>query len=272
MATPDRPDPSAPQQPPEISGSVPPLTPAWDRFLAVGIACLWLWTGLAVLHPHYMVVGGPYLARLGLPLWLAPAACAGEVVLGLWVLLAPPSRLRTGLQLGAVAFFTLALAVPTPSLLVHPFGLLTKNLPFCALVTTRLLAHEEGWSQRTRRILRLGVGLIWITEGLLPKIFFQQEWERQVVVQSGLVPMDPGLFLIGMGLAQALSGCLVLAGEGRAERVMLAGQALALVVLPILVSWQDPLLWFHPFAPLVKNAPILAGTVVLLCRPWSRSA
>jgi DoxX-like family len=38
------------------------------------------------------------------------------------------------------------------------------------------------------------------------------------------------------------------------------------VVLPLLVSWQHPLLWFHPFGPMTKNLPILFGTLLVLRR------
>jgi hypothetical protein len=249
----------------------PPVTPGVDRAMAFGIAIVWLWTGLAVLHPSYMEIGGPYLDRLGLPRILAPLCCAGEVLLGLYVLLRPADRLTTWLQVGAVSFFTVALAIPEPLLLAHPFGVLAKNIPFCTLVGTRYLATRDGWTAAARKLLRFGVGIIWVTEGLLPKILFQQEWERQVVADSGLVPFDPGTFLIFMGAAQLLSGLVVLAGEGQVSRFVLACQAVALVVLPLLVAAQDPKLWVHPFGPLTKNVPILIGTGVLLCRPWSPS-
>lgn len=242
----------------------PPATPAEDRIMAAGIATVWMWTGLAVLHPYFLEVGVPYLTGLGLPAWLAPATCAGEVALGLWVLARPPDRLSTALQLGAVGFFTLALAAQEPALLAHPFGVLTKNLPFATLVVARLLAAEEGWTRRARGVLRGGVAAIWVTEGVFPKILFQGDFERAVVARSGLVPIDPGTFLVILGAAQALSGLVVAADPPRLGRLVLGAQAVALVVLPLLVAWQDPRLWVHPFAPLVKNAAILAGTLVLM--------
>ena len=255
----------------EPASVAPPVTPRFDRAMAFGIAVVWLWTGLSVFHPRYLEIGGVYLERLGLPLWLAPLTCAGEVALGLYVLLGRADRVTSALQVGAVAFFTVALAIPEPRMLAHPFGVLTKNIPFCTLVGTRYLASRDGWTSAARRLLRFGVGIIWITEGLLPKILFQQPWERDVVANSGLVPIDAGTFLLFMGAAQVASGLVVLAGEGRLSRVVLACQGVALVVLPILVSIQDPGLWFHPFGPLTKNVPILIGTGVLWCRPWSCS-
>ena len=69
-----------------------------------------------------------------------------------------------------------------------------------------------------------------------------------VVANSGLVPISAPTSLMLLGLAQVASGVLALAQVG------------ALVALPLLVSWQDPLLWFHPFGPMTKNFPIRAGS------------
>ena len=69
-----------------------------------------------------------------------------------------------------------------------------------------------------------------------------------------------------LGLAEAMSGILVLTWRGLPLRLLLACQLAALVALPILVSWHHPEFWAHPFGGLTKNVPILAGTWVLLRR------
>ena len=81
-----------------------------------------------------------------------------------------------------------------------------------------------------------------------------------VVANSGLVPISAPTFLMLLGLAQVASGVLALVLRGRWLRWLLLAQVGALVVLPLLVSWQDPLLWFHPFGPMTKNFPISAGS------------
>jgi hypothetical protein len=107
---------------------------------------------------------------------------------------------------------------------------------------------------------------VWLTEGLFPKLLFQQPLELAVVAGSGLVPMDPSRFLVLLGAAQILSGVAALVLRGRPLRWLLGAQVAALVVLPLLVSWQAPSLWFHPYGPLTKNLPIIAGTLVALWR------
>lgn len=258
--------------PPEepVFGAALPAKPrpvgADERLLRAGIASIWLLTGLLVAHPHYRAVGAQQLDRIGMPHWLMPAACAFEVLLGLRVLLARATLATTALQVGTVLGFTTILAVAEPMLLVHPFGILSKNLPLLALVVSAYLVEREGWTARTLWLVRAGVAAIWITEGLLPKLLFQQPMELEVVARSGLVPFDPSTFLVLMGLAQIASGVAVLALRGLPLRLVLGAQVLALVALPLLVSFHEPLLWVHPFGPLTKNVPIIAGTLIAMRR------
>lgn len=238
--------------------------------LRAGVAFVWLATGLLVVHPSYRAVGAEWLGRLGLPPWPMYVTCAGEVLLALR-LLRPWTTPLAVLQAGAMATFTVLLAIADPWLLVHPFGMLTKNLPILGTIVAVRLIETEGWTPRAVTALRAGMAIIWVTEGLLPKVFFQQPMEVAVVANSGLVPMDPSTFLAGMGLAQAASGVLAMVLRGRPLIVLLALQCTALIVLPLLVSWQDPLLWVHPFGPMTKNVPILVGTAVVAWRT-SRSS
>ena len=198
--------------------------------------------------------------------------CAGEVMLALIVARSQPTTLLTVLQTGAVATFTVLLAGLDPMLLAHPVGVLTKNLPLIAVLWTAWLVAREGWTERATWLLRAGMAVIWMTEGLFPKILFQQPWEVEIVAGSGLVPIDPSLFLIGMGVAQIASGIAVLALKpGRLLIGLLLCQVAALLVLPVLVSIQEPALWIHPFGPLTKNVPIVVGTLVLVKRCSSSS-
>lgn len=230
-------------------------------WLKAGCASIWLTTALGVLHPFFRSVGHTWLSRLGLPDALMWLACLAELGLGVAVLAARPSGHLAAAQLCAVAAFTAVLAALEPMLLVHPFGVLTKNVPFAALVAATWLVAKEGWTSRALWTLRAGVAAIWVTEGLLPKLLFQQPMELLVVEQSGLVPFSAPAFLVLLGTAQAASGVAALLLRGAPLRWLLAAQAAALVALPVLVSWQLPELWFHPFGPLTKNLPILAGTV-----------
>jgi hypothetical protein len=250
------------------AASAPSATAAGDaRWLDRSVAFVWLATGVLVLHPYYRAVGGAWLARLRLGPWAMWATCGAEVALGLRLCFGPPRAWLVAVQLGAVGAFTLVLAVLEPTLLADPFGALTKNVPLAAVVGTAWVVAREGWTARARRLLRAGMAVVWITEGLVPKILFQQPHELEVVAGSGLVPMDPALFLRLLGAAQVGSGvAALLLPRGRLLRALWGCQLAALAVLPVLVSLHDPLLWVHPFGPLIKNVPILAGTLALVRR------
>lgn len=241
--------------------------------LLLGVAFVWVATGLLVVHPLYRSIGEAYLGRLGLPSWLMPVTCALEVALGVRVALGRAARWTTLLQLSMVGTFTTLLAVADPWLLVSPFGMLSKNLPFAAAVGAAFWLEREGATRRARSLLRLGAALPWITEGLFPKLLFQQASELGIAEQTGLAPGHPGLLIGVLGAAQLASGVAVLVVRGRARRGLLACQLLGLVALPLFVTWYVPWLWVHPFGPLTKNAPLLAATWLLLRRDaeWTRA-
>jgi hypothetical protein len=236
------------------------------RLLRWSVAFVWISTGILVVVPGYRTIGVYYLDRLGFPVWLMLATCAAEIALGLRLALRRMATWLMILQLGMVLSFTAILARLEPMLLASPFGILTKNIPLLAAVGTAWLLERDGWTRRAMWLLRAGVALIWITEGIVPKILFQQETELRIVAESGLVPWKPDEFLFWLGLAQAASGVGILTCGGMPLRLLLACQLAALVALPILVSLHEWNLWVHPFGPLTKNVPILAGTWLLLRR------
>jgi hypothetical protein len=240
-------------------------------WLRIGVASVWLATGVMVVHPLYRAIGASYLGRLGMPAWLMPVTCAFEIGLAFLVALGRPSQLITLLQISMVATFTAILALAEPKLLVSPFGMLTKNVPIVAAVAVAHLIEREGWSGRAQWLLRGGMAAVWITEGVFPKILFQQAEELTIATQTGLSFGRPATMLLIIGVLQAASGVAALLLRGRPLRWLLAAQAAGLIVLPLVVSWFVPWLWFHPFGPFTKNVPVLLGTLVVLrrCSSWS---
>lgn len=235
-------------------------------WLKVGVAFVWLATGILVVHPLYRSIGASYLGRLGVPVWVMPATCMLEIGLGLWVAFGRAGDFLTLLQISMVVTFTVILGLLEPKLLVSPFGMLTKNVPILACVAVAWWVEREGWSRRACLLLRVGMAFVWLSEGLLPKILFQQSEELVIAQHSGLAFGHPSALLMLIGVAQVASGIGALTLRGRLLRLLLGAQIAALVVLPVLVSWQVPWLWFHPFGPLIKNAPLLTGTAVALRR------
>lgn len=233
------------------------------QWLRWSIAFVWLATGLAVFHPYYREVGHDYLARLGLPDALMWVTCAFEVLLALRVALGNAATWITVLQCGMIVVFSLLLAWVDPLLLVHPFGMLVKNLLLLAAIGAVWLEEREGWSRRALWLLRAGIGSVWIIEGLFLKILFPQPGNFSLAVSSGLVPFDPELFVQLLGWAELLAGVAVLVLRGWRLRGLLLAQMIALVIFPGVLGMQLPQMWFHPFGPFIKNVPLLVATLVV---------
>ncbi len=246
---------------------MPPAADVLDRLgMRSALAFIWLATGCAVLTPSYRHLGEEYLKPLGLPAGVMFVACGAEVLLGLWVLSGRWDSGATIVQGVLILGFTFILAVTQPRLWVHPFGVLGKNLPLLAFVAVSWLLPREGWSPRATWLLRGGVALIWITEGLLPLLLFQQPELRDLIREFDLPAPDPEIVLYAAGVGQIVLALTGLVVRGTWLRLVTAAQAAGLVVITLLVTYHNPLLWLHPFGPLTKNISILLGTLVLLRR------
>jgi hypothetical protein len=237
-----------------------------EALLRRGVALVWLATGLGVLHPYYRQVGAEYLRPLGMPDALMWATCAGEVVLA-WVLWGRRTdRLQALAQTAPVIAFTLILGIEAPRLLAHPFGVLSKNLPLVGAIWAAQALARRGWDDRASRLLRGSMAIVWLTEGLFPKLLFPSPLEIEVVAALGVSTKVALGMIHAAGVAQIASGVGVLLLRGRPLRLLLGALLAALIVLPLLVTRTHPEMWVHPFGPLTKNFPILAGTWVLMRR------
>jgi len=241
------------------------MTPAVaERWLRYAIAFVWFATGSLVLHPTYREIGMDYLSRLGLGPSVMVATCIAEVGLAVYIVSRPLSAWLALGQVGTIVAFMLILGVTEPILLAHYLGMLTKNLPLMATLAVAYLLPREGWSPRVLWLLRVGMAIVWITEGLLPKILFQQSGEIDIVAGFGISREAGSALITVTGVAQVLSGVAALVLRGRFLRWLLAAQLAALVTLPMMVTFFQPLMWVHPFGPMTKNIPIIAGTFILL--------
>ncbi len=237
-----------------------------ERLLRVSVAAVWLLTGISVLHPYYREVGARYLAPLGMSPTVMVVTCAAEVLLALALVFRPTDVWQALAQTAPVLAFTAILAAEEPLLLVHPFGVLTKNVPLIGAVWAAYLLRREGHGPRVERVLRFTLGAIWITEGLFPKQIFQSPLELDVVMVIGVDASTASLLVHLVGLAQIAAGVAMLFLPPRLLRPLLLLELAALVVLPALVVAAHPEMLVHPFGPLIKNLPIIAGTWVLARR------
>lgn len=239
-----------------------PADAADEALLRRSVALVWLLTGVSVLHPTFRAIGAEHLGRLGAPGWLMQATCAGEVALAAALWVRRTDRAQAALQTAPVVFFTATLLWLEPALGAHPFGVLTKNLPLLAAVwaAERL---GRGDARAAIRLLRGGVALIWLTEGLFPKLVWQSPLELGVVAAVGLPAALAPWIVRAIGLLELAAAAGTAALDGPPLRALLRLELAALVVLPLVVAAVLPEMLVHPFGPLIKNFPILAATWIL---------
>ncbi|MBX7195939.1 MAG: DoxX-like family protein, partial [Sandaracinaceae bacterium] len=225
------------------SGAVSDAVRRDALILRASLAMVWLLTAVSIAHPYYREVGEAELAAIGLPAWLMWATDLAELALAAIVLRGPSSTALTALQVGMVSSFTLILAIAHPMLIVSPFGMLSKNLQFVFVALTAWQLERKGEAERLERFLAAGMALVWITEGLLPKILFQQAVELSIAPEAGLDFVEPWILVGVVGVALLASGIAVLVLPRRPRAWLLFCQLAALVALPLVVGSIRPLLW-----------------------------
>src|SRR5213082_1224047 len=105
---------------------------------------------------------------------------------------------------------------------------------------------------------RVSLGMVWLFEGLVPKIFFVSAHAEQIelVRRSGLFWKTPEATLAILGLAQAILALILFIGWF--ERATVATATAGMVVLIGLVACNHPALLTDPFGALIKDACLIA--------------
>jgi uncharacterized protein YbjT (DUF2867 family) len=203
------------------------------------------------------------------------------------------ARLRTGMGLDEPRFVTV------PMFAVHAFARLTARIPAIPLDSEALAMLERGntaasdgfaaalgrqpspiWplvvaAHRGRPgatadwarlnwllpVLRFSVALVWIVTGLLSLGIFpvQQSYAllARVGITGGLAPM----FLYA---AAVLDLALGIATVSMRRRIVLWRLQMAVIVgYSLVITVALPEYWLHPFAPVLKNLPLLASILLL---------
>jgi uncharacterized membrane protein YphA (DoxX/SURF4 family) len=94
----------------------------------------------------------------------------------------------------------------------------------------------ELW--RLKIACRWALGLVWIWEGLVPKMLWRTTMQNETVAASGLYWPDVESFLIGLGAAMIVAGIILCIGWLERAAVMVA--TLTMGALIVLVLWNHP--------------------------------
>ncbi len=98
------------------------------------------------------------------------------------------------------------------------------------------ISNPELW--RLKVISRWALGLVWIWEGLVPKILWPTEMQNDTVAASGVYWPNVEWFLIGLGAAMIVAGLIICTGWLERLAVMVA--TLTMGALIVLVLWNHP--------------------------------
>jgi uncharacterized membrane protein YphA (DoxX/SURF4 family) len=113
-----------------------------------------------------------------------------------------------------------------------------------------------------RPLLRISLALMWIATGLLSFGLYPLEKSYGLMAQIGLTGALADIALFGAAALDTLLGVLLLIGW---RPVAVGAAQLATMAAFTLLATRLPAeYWLHPFAPLLKNLPIAAATLVMM--------
>ena len=122
----------------------------------------------------------------------------------------------------------------------------------------------------TKVSARIALGIVWLYEGLVPKILFVRADQIDLVERSGIWRGSPLLTLQQLGLAQIAVGIWLLSGWRERMSVMVA--TLWMCALIVLVATGNPWMLTDPYGALVKDLCLIACALsVWLLAPEARS-
>ena len=124
---------------------------------------------------------------------------------------------------------------------------------------------------RVRIACRGALGLVWLYEGLVPKLLFVRADQIDLVQRSGLYFGSPEQFLQLLGTAQVAFAVWLLTGF--CERVAVAIATIGMAILILLVAANNPGMLTDPYGALIKDLCLIAcAYAVWLLQPFEAHA
>ena len=118
---------------------------------------------------------------------------------------------------------------------------------------------QELWTLKI--VSRIALGLVWLYEGLVPKILFLRSDEIELVRRSHLVWGTPELTLQIMGWAQIAVGIWLLIGIAERAAVFVATAWMSILI--VLVASGNPGMLADPYGALVKDLCLFACAITV---------
>ena len=119
-----------------------------------------------------------------------------------------------------------------------------------------ILTIQSDQPSRLPCYLYISVAILWLYSGIAP-VLFAQSTSLEMLAQLGIDKPYRMTLFIGSAVLDVIFGLLVLSRYRQQAWVWLI-QLCVVVGYSIIVAIGLPENWFHPFAPLIKNIPIIA--------------
>ena len=110
-------------------------------------------------------------------------------------------------------------------------------------------------------LLRAAVAVLWIASGVVSFGIYPVEESRALLARVGLVGSFADLVLYGAALLDVAFGLAIFLVRRR--RWLWRLQIAVIVLYSAIIAIALPEFWLHPFAPMVKNLPLLAALALL---------
>jgi uncharacterized membrane protein YphA (DoxX/SURF4 family) len=114
---------------------------------------------------------------------------------------------------------------------------------------------------KVKIVSRVALGIVWLYEGLVPKLLFLRADEIELVQKSHFVWRTPEFTLELMGVAQIGVGVWLIVGF--AERAAVAVATLWMSILIVLVASANPPMLTDPYGALIKDFCLIACAITV---------
>lgn len=114
----------------------------------------------------------------------------------------------------------------------------------------------------TLPLLRASIALLWIVTGLLSLGLFPRQDSYALLAQVGVPASSHALLLNGAAVLDIALGIGVFIHRWRTAAWL--AQLGVMLGYMLIITWWLPSWWLHPFAPILKNVPLAAATLLLL--------
>ena len=121
--------------------------------------------------------------------------------------------------------------------------------------------EDNAIHAQLRRICRWSLGLVWIWEGLVPKILWPTEAQRDLVERSGLFWPSPEGFLQILGIAMVVAGIILCIGWLERLAVLVATVSVGMLIILVVGFRPESLSDMH--GGIAKDACLFACAYVV---------